>query len=85
MFTGRYATQSAPKTGESSRNTKLAPPMQIDPKIPGTLNEAMLACLEMNPDKRPAGVFEVKNQLEAVAKYLGVSEADLKGSEEEEE
>ena len=59
--------------------------MQIDPKIPGTLNEAILACLEMNPDKRPAGVFEVKNQLEAVAKYLGLSEGDLKGSEEEEE
>ena len=59
--------------------------MQINPKIPGTLNETILAaCLEMNPDKRPAA-SEVKNQLEAVAKYLGVSEADLKGSEEEEE
>ena len=85
MFTGRYASQSVPKTGEATKGTKLTPPMQIDPKIPGTLNEAILACLEMNPDKRPAGVFEVKNQLEAVAKYLGVSEADLKGSEEEEE
>ncbi len=85
MFTGRYAAQSNPKTGESTRNAKLAPPLQIDPKIPGTLNEAILACLEMNPDRRPAGVFEVKNQLDAVAKYLGVSEADLKGSEEEEE
>ncbi len=85
MFTGRYANQGTPKAGESTRNSKLAPPMQIDPKIPGTLNETILTCLEMNPDKRPAGVFEVKNQLEAVAKYLGLSESDLKGSEEEEE
>jgi serine/threonine-protein kinase len=59
--------------------------MQIDPKIPGTLNEAILACVDPNPDRRPAGMFEVKNQLDAVAKYLGVSEGDLKGSEEEEE
>ncbi len=85
MFTGRHANQSAPKAGEVTKGTKLVPPMQIDPKIPGTLNETIVACLELNPDKRPAGVFEVKNQLEAVAKYLGVSEADLKGSEEEED
>jgi serine/threonine-protein kinase len=85
MFTGRYANQGAPQPGNVSKSGKVAPPMQIDSKIPGTLNETILACLEPNPDKRPAGVFEVKNQLEAVAKYLGVSEADLKGSEEEEE
>lgn len=85
MFTGRYANQGPPKAGDVSKSAKVAPPMQIDPKIPGTLNETILACLDMNPDRRPAGVFEVKNQLEAVAKYLGVSEADLKGSEEEEE
>lgn len=85
MFTGRYANQGEPRPGEAASKRKLAAPMQIDAKIPGTLNETILACLEMNPDKRPAGVFEVKNQLEAVAKYLGLSEADLKGSEEEEE
>jgi serine/threonine protein kinase len=84
MFTGRYANQGSPKPGDA-RGSKLPPPMQVDPKIPGTLNAAILACLELNPDRRPAGVFEVKNQLEAVARYLGLGEADLPGSEEEEE
>ena len=58
---------------------------QLDKKIPGILNILIVACLEMSPDKRPPGMFEVKNQLEAVAKYLGLSEADIPGSEEVED
>lgn len=60
---------------------RIAPPMSINADVPGTLNETIMACLEVNRDKRPAGVFEVKNQLKAVAKYLGVGKADLMGSE----
>jgi serine/threonine protein kinase len=85
MFTGRYANMGSPRSGENVRANKLAPPIQINPKIPGTLNETILACLEQNRDRRPAGMFEIRHQLEAVAKYLGVSEADIKGSEGEEE
>lgn len=85
MFTGRYANVGVPKPGDSSRASKLAAPIQINPKIPGTLNETILACLALDPNRRPAGMFEIKGQLDAVAKYLGLSEADMKGSELDEE
>jgi eukaryotic-like serine/threonine-protein kinase len=78
MFTGRYAnTGNLPKPGEISK-TKLAAPIQINPNIPGTLNETILACLQANPEKRPAGMFEVQHQLAAVAKYLGLEQVELK-------
>ena len=83
MFTGRYANMGPPKPGDSPKN-KPATPMQINPKIPGTLNETIMACLEQNRDKRPS-MFEIKNQLEAVLRYLGLKETDLKGVPEEEE
>jgi serine/threonine-protein kinase len=71
MFTGRYAQQGIPTAGEAGVR-KLTPPIQLLPSLPGTLNETILRCLEINPDRRPAGVFEIKNQLTAVAKYLGL-------------
>ncbi len=83
MFTGRYANPAGgPKAIESVKN-KLAPPIQINPNIPGTLNETILACLQVNPSARPAGMFEVQHQLSAVAKYLGLEEVALKLEEEE--
>jgi serine/threonine-protein kinase len=84
MFTGRYAQQGIPKAGESNTR-RITPPIQVLPSIPGTLNETILACLEVNPDRRPAGVFEVKNQLAAVAKYLGLDASDLRGADDEDD
>ncbi|MFO0910965.1 MAG: serine/threonine-protein kinase [Isosphaeraceae bacterium] len=81
MFTGRFANQGIPKAGDGSR--KLPAPIQINPKIPGTLNETILACLELSPERRPAGMFEIHHQLVAVAKYLGLEAEDLKGAEED--
>ena len=81
MFTGRFAQQGIPKSGESAR--KLVPPIQINAKIPGTLNETIMTCLEVSPERRPAGMFEIKNQLAAVAKYMGLEEVDLKGAEDD--
>jgi serine/threonine protein kinase len=85
MFTGRYANTGTPKPGENPRATKLAAPTQINPKIPGLLSETIVACLELSKDRRPKGMFEIKAQLEAVAKYLGISESEIKGSEGDEE
>jgi serine/threonine protein kinase len=83
MFTGRYANPgSMPRTGDNLK-TKLAAPIQINPSIPGTLNETILACLQVSPERRPAGMFEVQHQLAAVAKYLGLEEVDLKFEDEE--
>jgi eukaryotic-like serine/threonine-protein kinase len=81
-FTGRFAnSNSLPKPGEVIKN-KLAPPIQINPSIPGTLNETILACLQISPDRRPEGMFEVQHQLSAVAKYLGLEEVELKLEED---
>ena len=82
MFTGRFAQQGIPKPGDGTR--KLVAPIQINAKIPGALNETILSCLDINPERRPAAMFEIKNQLAAVAKYLGLEEMDLKGTEDDE-
>jgi serine/threonine-protein kinase len=96
MFTGRYANAGMPRVGEDDLlneikgqaggiRGKLKPPIAINPNIPGTLNELIVQCLELSPERRPAGMFEVKNKLAAVAKYMGMDEAQLRGSEEEDE
>lgn len=81
-FTGRHVNQGgAPRTGDNLKN-KFVTPIQINPNIPGTLNETILACIQVSPERRPAGMFEVQHQLSAVAKYLGLEEVDLKIGEE---
>ena len=54
MFTGRYAQQGILRPDEAPVRT-LVPPIEINPKIPGTLNETIMACLELTPERRPAG------------------------------
>ena len=80
MFTGRFAQQGIPKPGE---DRKLVPPMKIAPKIPGPLNELIIASLRLDPSKRPAGMFELRDQLSAIAKQMGLAEVDLRGADEE--
>ncbi|HEU5117879.1 MAG TPA: serine/threonine protein kinase, partial [Isosphaeraceae bacterium] len=58
-------------------------PMSLREDIPGTLNETILNCLNPNPDHRPAGFFEIKDQLVAVARHLKLTPEDLKGADEE--
>jgi serine/threonine-protein kinase len=84
MFTGRFANIGLPKTGEGGIR-KLPAPIQINPKIPGALSETIMACLEPSPERRPAGMFEIQNQLSAVAKHMGLEEVDLKGAEDEDD
>ncbi len=83
MFTGRFANQSLPKTGEGGLR-KLVAPNQINSKIPSQLSELIVACLDMNPERRPEEMFEIQNRLSAVAKSMGLEEVDLKGAEDEE-
>ncbi|CAN5902988.1 hypothetical protein BH23PLA1_BH23PLA1_11930 [soil metagenome] len=84
MFTGEYANLGIPSldSGKFSQ-VRPKPPIHLVEDIPGTLNETILACLEGNPDRRPAGMFEVQHQLDAVAKYLGLEGDEPKGSEED--
>jgi len=80
MFTGRYAQQTILKPGE---DRKLVPPVKINPRIPGPLNELIIASLSLDPSKRPEGMFEIRDQLSAIAKQMGLTEVDLKGADEE--
>lgn len=88
MFTGHHANSSGIPGEDGAAlgpRGKIRPPIKLVPKIPGTLNETIMACLQPNPEARPAGVFEVEHQLAAVAKYLGLDMNAIKGVEEDEE
>ena len=82
MLTGQYANAEIGGVGRVA-HVKPATPISIDPAIPGTLNETIMACLQRNRDRRPAGLHEIKHQLGAVAKYMGLGPDDLRGVEEE--
>ncbi len=81
MFTGRFPQQGILKPGE---DRKLVPPLKINPRIPGGLNELILGSLNLDPKKRPAGMFEIRDQLSAVARQMGLAEVDLRGAEDDE-
>ncbi len=82
MFTGRYANPgNGPRVGDTAK-VRLVPPSQINPNIPGALNETILACLQISPGRRPDGMSEVHQQLVAVVKLLGLEEVELKREED---
>jgi serine/threonine-protein kinase len=85
MVTGQYANVGLPSELESvaGRRVRRKSPMDLNPDVPGTLNEAIMGCLEENPDRRPAGAFEVKHRLVATARYLGLKPGDLKGADDD--
>ena len=60
------------------------PRSKLNPRIPAALNELIVASLSLDPSKRPAGMFEMRDQLSAIAKQMGLAEVDLKGADEEE-
>jgi serine/threonine-protein kinase len=78
MFTGRYANPSTGLRVADNTKTKLPTPIQIDANIPTVLSETIMACLHFSPERRPEGVYEVQQQLSAVARYLGLEEVTLK-------
>jgi serine/threonine-protein kinase len=85
LLTGEYANLGGmlpSANGALGARSKIRSPISYNHDIPGTLNEAVMTCLESDPDRRPAGAFEVKHQFKAVAKYLGLEKDDLRGSEE---
>jgi serine/threonine-protein kinase len=80
MLTGRFPQQGIPKPGD---DRKLVPPIKINPRIPAALNELIIASLSIDPSKRPAGMYELRDQMSAIAKGMGLTEVDLKGADEE--
>jgi serine/threonine protein kinase len=45
--------------------------------------ELIVSSLHIDPSKRPAGIFEMRDQLSAIAKQMGLAEVDLRGADEE--
>jgi eukaryotic-like serine/threonine-protein kinase len=80
MFTGRYAQQGMLKPGD---DRKLVPPVKVNARIPVALNELIIASLNLDPSKRPSGMFEMRDQLSAIAKQMGLAEVDLRGADED--
>ena len=58
-------------------------PPSSTPRSPADLNTLIVACLQSDPDNRPADMFEVRDQLSKIAKQMGLEEVDLKGADEE--
>ena len=83
MLTGEYANLGLPGVGAGGIKMKTKPPIELNPSIPGTLNETIVSCLQNNRERRPAGMVEVKYQLAAVARYLGFKDEELAGLDEE--
>ncbi|MDG3005192.1 serine/threonine protein kinase [Paludisphaera mucosa] len=81
MFTGRFAQPDIPKAGSER---KLPAVNKINPRVLSKLNNLVLACLDLNPEKRPAGMFEIRETISAVIKEMGLEEVELKGADEEE-
>ena len=80
MFTGRFVQGAIPKPGDERKVTL---PSKLNPRIPADLNTLIVACLQSDPDKRPADMFEVRDQLSKIAKQMGLEEVDLKGADGE--
>ena len=76
MFTGRYANAEAPNTAVGDLRN-IVPPIEVNARIPGTLNETIMACLQWLPERRPAGMSEVEDQLKAVARSMKLKLKDL--------
>jgi serine/threonine-protein kinase len=81
MLTGHFAQQGILKPGE---DRKLAPPVKINTRIPGPLSDLIVASLALDPSKRPASMFEIRDQLSAIAKQMNLAEVDLRGADEDE-
>lgn len=84
LITKQYANLGLPTVGDGGISKKLRPqpPIELVPEIPKALNDSIVACLHPRPEKRPADVSAVQQQLEAVARHLGLEEDDLKGCDE---
>lgn len=80
MFTGRYAQPDIPRPGVERKLTAVN---KINPRVLSKLNNLVLACLQLNPEKRPAGMFEIRETLSAVIKEMGLEEVELRGADEE--
>lgn len=82
MFTGRFAQTAIPGAGV---DRKLPAPSQVNPRILSSLNNLILACLEISPANRPETMVDVREQLVKVVREMGLKNAEIKGAEDDDE
>jgi serine/threonine-protein kinase len=80
MFTGRFVQGAIPKPGDERKVTL---PNKLNPRISAELNTLIVSCLQGDREKRPSGMFEVRDQLAKIAKLMGLDQIDLKGADDE--
>jgi eukaryotic-like serine/threonine-protein kinase len=78
LLTGEYANLGIPGVGDGAIGSRMRPkrPHDLDNDVPFALDGVVMACLETSPERRPESFHEIKRELVAVAKQLGLDEDD---------
>jgi len=73
-LTGQHIPTLIPKGGPSEmirkEDMELRAPVELNPKVPPSLNTLVLHCLKFQPDDRPKTMSEVRSRLEVTAMKL---------------
>src|SRR5262249_7330528 len=67
------------KSPRRSEDSKLPSPQSVNPKIPGSLSELVISCMQPHPSKRPPDMYEVVTKLEAIKNEMNVDAESLRG------
>jgi serine/threonine-protein kinase len=59
---------------------KIPLPTRLNPAIPASLNNLLVACLQSDPPKRPETMYEVSQKLDAIVEEMGLEPSLLKGA-----
>jgi serine/threonine-protein kinase len=82
MFTGRHVQQGIIKPGEASLR-RVIPPIEVQPNLPKKLSDTILACVDVNPERRPSSVHDIKKAISSVARSLRLDAKQLRGADDE--
>lgn len=75
-MTGHHANVGRRAQGELE---KIPLPAKLNPAITPSLNNLLVSCLQSQPDKRPASMYDLQVKLDEIAKEMGTHELSLKG------
>lgn len=77
QMTGQPANVGGRAKGEAG---KISLPTRLNPAIPASLNNLLVACLQSDPPKRPETMYEVSQRLDAIVQEKGLDDSLLKGA-----
>jgi serine/threonine protein kinase len=79
LLTGKTPNQLRERGGGDDAAVKLPRPSELHKKVPATLDDLILACVQRQPERRPEGMFDVLKVLEELAGSLHLDDGMLKG------